>query len=702
MRMEARDAIRVSIALIATGATARYLWAWFFPRKQEKALAGGPAVSAAKQVVANGKEGAGAEADADTLWIYFGSQSGTAEGFAKELEQDAAGRDIRAVAVDLEDFVPEEFVKHKAVVLVVATYGEGDPTDNAMEFFKWLQTQDLPAETLQGVRYTIMGCGNRQYVHFNGVAKIADREMTRLGAECIYERGEGDDDQNIVEDFEQWKENGLWPALQKAIHGDATMATEGGGSEGGLESAEAVLKRLPLQAEVRANTQDLPVDPRVHTGGADVLGKWYFSASEAPVVECRELRQVADPEAGRTTKHIDLSTEKLPALDWKTADNLEVLPRNPDDLVEWFAERLGAGQLLDEHLGFTRAGVGSDNKPVKKPFPTPCLVRDALGLFCDLAAAPARRAALTLAAFARGEEERKVLEALLQDRETYQWLTGEDVRLSLREFFELFLPSAELDLNAFLQLCPRQKNRPYTIASSSREDKHRVGICVSMVQDEGLPSLESVLEGLRSRGHNAAGEAAQARLSSLAGGLEEAKRPRRFRGSCTSMLCHRVSEGERLWIASRPSSFRLPRRTTTPVIMLGAGTGVAPFRAFGREFLAEGAKRRKTMLFFGCQKSNEDFLYREEFEGALAADPPHLAELVTAFSREQAEKVYVQHRLKEQAEKVKEFVKDGGHIYVCGAVAMGRSVKEELVGILGSDDYVQRLQTEGLYVEELW
>jgi len=108
------------------------------------------------------------------------------------------------------------------------------------------------------------------------------------------------------------------------------------------------------------------------------------------------------------------------------------------------------------------------------------------------------------------------------------------------------------------------------------------------------------------------------------------------------------------------------------------------------------------MLFFGCQKSNEDFLYREEFEGALAADPPHLAELVTAFSREQAEKVYVQHRLKEQAEKVKEFVKDGGHIYVCGAVAMGRSVKEELVGILGSDDYVQRLQTEGLYVEELW
>jgi len=693
IRSHVAELFKLSIAV----AVARFIWS----RLRRRGAAPAGRSGAGKEAVGDdGSAGGGPPAPGcddpagpeARVWIYFGSQSGTAEGFAKELEQEAAEHRLSASVADLEDFTPQGFAKHEAVVLVVATYGEGDPTDNAVNFFKWIQDDSLPCTTLQGVKYTVMGLGNRQYVNFNSCGKIADARMASLGATRIYERGEGDDDQNIEEDFEQWRGNGLWPALCAAL-GVGKQWGDGADDAAGLDTAEATVSRLPLRAQVLAGGAAPSADPLVQAGGADVLGKWYFSAVQAPVVLCEELRQVPDRDAGKTTKHIELDVRYLPGLEWRTADNLEVLPGNPDGLVEWFAERLGVQDRLEDRVSFSRAeGVA---RTIKKPFPTPCTVRAALALYCDLCSAPSRAAARRLAAFAEGAEERALLDRLLQDRETYQWLTGESTRLGLREFFELFLGSAEIDLGSFLQLCPRQKSRPYTISSSSREDPRRLGICVSLVQEE-LPSLAEVLRGLEARGHVAAAATAAAREGAAAA------EPRRFRGVCSAMLCTRTAVGDRLWVASRPSSFRLPRRSTAPIIMVGAGTGVAPFRAFVREFRAERGARETTLLFFGCTKQGEDFLYRGELQEALCLDPPALRELVTAFSRDQEEKVYVQHRLCQRREEVAQLVGNGAYIYVCGGVKMGRAIREELISALGDSDYVSRLQTEGRYVEELW
>jgi len=632
------------------------------------------------------EKAAGAE---DSIAIYFGSQSGTAEGFAHEIEQEAAEKGLGTAVIDLEDFDPEEFAKHKVVILVVATYGEGDPTDNAVEFFKWLK-DEAEEELMQGSKFCVMGLGNRQYVNFNSCGKMADEHLERIGGERIYELGVGDDDQNIEEDFEQWKENGLWPALLKACGKEGADASQ----EHQQQTAESVVASLQLRAEVQEDAKKLPVDPLVQVGGADILGKWYFQSHLAAVVSERELRQVADATAGKTTKHLDIDVKSIPAIDWRTADNLEVLPRNPTETVDWFAERLGVAGDLEHSIGFVRAkGV---ERPVKKPFPTPCTVRDALTLYCDLCQAPGRQFLKKLAAFVSSEEERKVVADLAEDRHTYQWLTGEGVRLTFRELLELFCPSLQIDISAFLQLCPRQKSRPYTIASSSREDKTKIGVCVSVVVETFAP-LSQVVTELAGKGYRPV--AAEACLQRLG---EAASAPRSFRGVCSSMLCCDVAVGDRLWVVSRPSTFRLPRRTTIPIVMVGAGTGVAPFRAFAREFRAEQGIRKKTTLFFGCTKSDQDFLYKDEFQEALDSEPKALGELVTAFSREQAEKVYVQHRLRERAADVAALVKEGGYVYVCGALAMGAAIREELASALGSADHVTRLVTEGLFVEELW
>jgi sulfite reductase alpha subunit-like flavoprotein len=135
--------------------------------------------------------------------------------------------------------------------------------------------------------------------------------------------------------------------------------------------------------------------------------------------------------------------------------------------------------------------------------------------------------------------------------------------------------------------------------------------------------------------------------------------------------------------------------------MIGAGTGMAPFRGFIQEFKAEGGKRTKTMFFFGCRRSDEDFLYKEELNDAV--EGKYLSELITAFSREQAHKVYVQDRLRERSEEIGKLLLDeGAYLYICGSHTMGKSVNEVLANALGSKDQLDRLQKDGHIVEELW
>jgi len=668
----------------------RFLWVRFvrgsFVLKDK-----GQSVPAAKTAAKNAAA-AGELRPEEGVWIYFGSQSGTAEGFANELHEEASNQHgLKTVVKDLEDFDAEVMAKHRCVVLVVATYGEGDPTDNAMDFFRWMKDESLSEDTLKGTQYTIMGLGNRQYVHFNQCAKDADKHMARLGAKSIYARGEGDDDQNIEEDFEQWKEGGLWSALQAALGEVAAPAGTDESSSSPLAPSD-VLSKLLLEAKVFEDQP--PVDPLVQVGGADVLGKWYFAASQAPVVVAKELRQKPEVDAGLTTKHLEVDIRGLPALNWKTADNLDVLAENPEREVLWFAKRLGVEADLDKSVAFVRAS-GVD-KAVRRPFPAPCTVRSALTLFCDLVAAPPRRVARQFAAFIKDEQQRKTFAALVEDRDAYQWLTGPNIRFSFMELFAFFFSSADIDFSTFLQLCPRQRSRPYTISSSAREDSSRIGICVSMVS-ERLETLKHVVDELAKRGCDVGD--VESPLKQLAGKLEE---PRKFCGSCSTMLCTRTSVGDKLWIAVKASKFRLPRSKATPVVMIGAGTGLAPFRAFVREFRAEGGMRTRTSLYFGCWRADQDFIYKDELEEAMQLKPPALSELITAFSREQEKKVYVQHRLEERRESLKALINEGAYIFVCGSNAMGDSVREQIAAAVESKDGLKRLEDQGRFVTELW
>ena len=170
-------------------------------------------------------------------------------------------------------------------------------------------------------------------------------------------------------------------------------------------------------------------------------------------------------------------------------------------------------------------------------------------------------------------------------------------------------------------------------------------------------------------------------------------------GSASTFLSHRLQEGEEVKVFIEDNhNFRLPTNPETPVIMVGPGTGIAPFRAFMQEREASEATG-KNWLLFGDQTFNEDFLYQVEWQTHLKSGL--LTRLDLAFSRDQAQKIYVQDRLKENAKEVFKWLQDGAHFYVCGdANRMAKDVQTTLIDIISKQGKLS-LEDAEEYLTEL-
>lgn len=547
----------------------------------------------------------------------------------------------------------------------MATYGEGDPTDNAVNFCNWIKKQKDGC--LADRKYAVMGCGNKQYVHFNGIAKLVFSELQRLGMKPICELGLGDDDGDIEEDFSTWKEAQLFPVLEKMNLGRA--------SEKSVISAESVYRSLPLVAEV-GQESTLPVDASVQGRGVDVISKGYFSPARR-VLQVTELRQ--STAGGLSTVQVDL---ELSGLTYETADTAAILPENAPEVVAHFAKILDVD--LDAYVALMK-NPQNENVTAKKLIPTPCAIRTALARYCDLLHVPGKSTLRNLAAFCNAEDSANVIKLLDSDWALKAMSTNE-VHLSFGEFLQLFMPSLKIDLGAFLQLCPRQRPREFTISSSPAENKKVVSVTVGLIK-KALPSLDQFLAKLSGDGI--------AHHTEAFGTLPPVSTSRAFQGVASSFLCFRAEQTSMV-LNIHTSSFSLPQNPTCPIIMVGAGTGVAPFRGFLREMTVT-KNRRESMLIFGCQKRDVDNLYEEEF--AEATKSGVLTHLVYAFSREQEKKIYVQHRVSELAKDIKRMFDDGAIIYICGSTAMGEDVKKALAPICGKN--VEELRGSRI-IEELW
>eukprot|EP00937_MAST-01D_sp_MAST-1D-sp2_P003992 g3992.t1 len=639
-----------------------------------------PAAASSASSAPAGKQGGPDSCPAGPITIYFGSQTGTAEGFGKTLAQDAARHGFDATVADLEDFEFEDLAQQRLALFVVATYGEGEPTDNAVRFLRVLKNADDEIEegALAALQYSTFGLGNRQYEHYNKMGRDVHKMVGALGAQEAFAYGEGDDDADLEDDFEAWKE-GLWPALVAKFHpeGAKKLAAGAGARVGGAALAETSAPRLTHTVEMlgagegaepdeaaaaqAAQAQAAAYDAASLTGSAP-----YFAAVAARVTANRELRQSTEDGS---TRHLEIDVsgaEAAPLARYRTADNLAILPENPPAAVHAVAKALG----LSLESRFRLAAVDAFSKTLP-PFPTPCTVREALSRYCDLSGLPRKGVLMALAHFAGDakEKERLLLLASKHGKAEYAaWVA--DAGRTLAEVITAF-PSVKPSLEQFIAIAPRLMPRYFTISSSSAAHPTSIHVTVSVL-------------------------------------VEPKTGGRVVKGVCSNYLAGLAAGKHRLRAFVRASSFRLPSSRATPILMIGPGTGIAPMRAFLQERAVQRAAAKESneevgdsVLFFGCRHREKDFIYEDELlaharEGALTA-------LETAFSREQAQKVYVQDVLRQKAEMVRSLVGDkGAHVYVCGATRMGTDVLQAVGEILGSEAAAKKLQADGRYVQELW
>lgn len=330
-------------------------------------------------------------------------------------------------------------------------------------------------------------------------------------------------------------------------------------------------------------------------------------------------RRLNAAESGKDTRHLELSLEGS-GLSYEAGDALGVFPMNCPALVADILSALGC----------------DGEEAVKAPAGGEISLRHALLRHYQVTQPVT---ALIEALADRGQNaELKTLLAPGNKAALEKHLHGREVIDLLAEN-----PRARFQPGEFVALLRKLNPRLYSISSSPKAHPGEVHLTVGVVRYESLG---------RSR-----------------------------KGVCSTFLADRVDEVTRVPVFVQPShGFRPPSDPTRPMIMVGPGTGIAPFRAFLEERAATRATGRN-WLFFGDQKRSCDFLYREELEALRERGV--LSRLDLAFSRDQAEKVYVQNHLLEQAREVFAWLEEGAHFYVCGdAKRMAKDVDAALHQVL--------------------
>ncbi|KAL2095280.1 hypothetical protein ACEWY4_009999 [Coilia grayii] len=595
--------------------------------------------------------------------VFYGSQTGTAEAFANRLAKDAQRYGLKGMPADPEEYDMSELsrlteVEDSLAVFCMATYGEGDPTDNAQDFYDWLQAAD---DSLEGVNYAVFGLGNKTYEHFNAMGKYVDRRLAELGGKRVFDLGLGDDDGNLEEDFLSWKEL-FWPAVCELLGVDAT-------------GEDCCVRQFELVTHTDTNMN------QVFTGEMSRLKSYQTQKSpfdaKNPFLATVTANRKLNKGGSRHLMHLelDISGSKLR---YDAGDHVAVYPTNDATLVDRLGEVLGVD--LDTVFSLNNLDEESNKK---HPFPCPTTYRTALTHYLDITSPPRTNVLYELAQYATDPQQqdmmRKMASVAAEGKALYQsWvLAAQRHILAVLEDISSLRPPVD----HLCELLPRLQPRYYSIASSAKVHPTSVHICCVVVE-----------------------------YSTSTG--------RTNKGVATTWLRNKVptDNGHPALVPLyvRKSQFRLPFKASTPVVMIGPGTGIAPFMGFLQERAwqkEQGKDVGETVLYYGCRHRNEDFLYQEELEEFERMGV--LTQLNVAFSRDQEHKVYVQHLMKQNKEHLWRLIHtQNAHLYVCGdARNMARDVQsalhqaaEEAGGLTHSQavDYFKRLMTKGRYSQDVW
>jgi sulfite reductase (NADPH) flavoprotein alpha-component len=524
---------------------------------------------------------------AEPLTILYATESGNSEKLANDAAKVARKLGFKPSVVDMADLEIATLAKAKNLIVIAATWGEGEPPARATRVYNELMSDAAPK--LDGVKFGVLALGDTAYADFCGIGKKIDDRLAALGGKRVADRVDCD------LDFEKPADEWIGKALK-------TLAP--------AEGARGTVIAVDFAARQTAAPDLGPV--------------------EAEVSEWIDLNS---SRSEKETVHLELSFDgAAPA--YKPGDSLDIYPENDPAYVD---------SLLKT------AGLSSDDT-LRTEF---LKSRDVTTLSLK-----------TVENYASATGHQYVKQ-LLESGEGRKWIEGRQL-IDLIEQFPISL-SAE-QLRGFTRpLAPRA----YSIASSRREVGDEAHLLVSTVR------------------YNSFG--------------------RERLGVASGFVGERLKKGSRVKVKVKPNKhFALPGQDTD-IIMVGPGTGVAPFRSFVQERRGSGAKGRN-WLFFGDRSFTHDFLYQLEWQDALKDGS--LARMDVAFSRDTPDKIYVQNKLWEKRRDVVDWLENGAHFYVCGdAKSMAKDVRSTLsrayADVKGispeiAEQALQKLDREHRYLQDVY
>ncbi|MEN8830820.1 MAG: assimilatory sulfite reductase (NADPH) flavoprotein subunit [Lentimonas sp.] len=546
---------------------------------------------------------AAAPAATPLLTVLYGTESGNSETLADLTVKAANKSGFKAKAVSMGDIKPAKLKGVENLLVIVSTWGEGDPPENAVDFYADFMGDKAPK--LEGTRYSVLGLGDTSYEHFCKAGIDIDARIEALGGKRVYARVDCDVD--FDDAFAAWHQGALAAIASEVMPAAST-------------SAAAPAATAPVVAYSRKNPFPAELTERVILNGAG-------SAKE--------------------TIHLEMNLEGS-GLEYQTGDALAVVPHNAEDVVADIIKITNLdtdAPVLIKEQDFTlkqaltsQLDVTGISLPVLKRYNE--IAKDAkLAEMLD----PANKAKLQ------------------------EYLYGREIIDVLKDF-----PAKEITADTLVSIMRKLPPRLYSIASSPKAHPGEVHLTVGVVR------------------YDAHG--------------------RNRKGVCSTYLAELIEEGQKVDVfVTANKHFKVPANPDAPMIMVGPGTGIAPFRAFVEERQATEAKG-KNWLFFGDQHYLTDFLYQTEWQDYLADGI--LTKLDLAFSRDQKEKIYVQDRMRENAEELYAWIQEGASFYVCGDasrmatdvdVALHEIIEKE--GGMSAEDaatFVKQLKKDKRYLRDVY
>jgi sulfite reductase (NADPH) flavoprotein alpha-component len=491
---------------------------------------------------------------AEPLTIVYASESGNSEKLASDLAKAARKNGLKPTVIDMADLELSTLASAKRLVVIAATWGEGEPPARAVRAYNELMGEGAPR--LEGVEFGVLALGDTAYAEFCAIGRKIDERLAALGGKRVVDRV--DCDLDFGEPAARW-------------------------------IGDAVKVLTPPNAGGRVIEVDF---------GAKAAASPNTDIVEAEIIEHVDLNS---SRSDKETIHLALSFEAgAPAYE-------------PGDSLDLFADNDPV--YVDELLKI--AGLATDEK-LRAEF---IKSRDVTTL------------SLKTVETYHASTGHQYVKALLADGQAKEWIAG-------RQLIDLIatFPIA-LDAEKLRALTRPLAPRAYSIASSRREVGNEAHLLVSAVRYDS---------------HG-----------------------RARKGVASNYVAERLKRGQHVRVKLKPNRhFALPA-PDKDIIMVGPGTGVAPFRAFVQERRATKASGR-SWLFFGDRTFTHDFLYQLDWQDALKDGA--LTRMDVAFSRDTPEKMYVQHKLWQRRADLIEWLDGGAYFYICGdAKAMAKDVRAALV-----------------------